>query len=208
MKTVDLAAWNRRRHYEFFRGYLNPFFNICFELDVTLFLERIRREERPFFLSFLHAVVKTANGIEAFRLRIRGEEVVIHDVAHPNFTLMTDAGVFRFFTAPFEADRDVFVRRTAAAMEEGKKTVYVGDEVGVDDLYYVSSMPWMSFTAIEHPVSGVKDDSVPRLTWGRYRPSEGRDVIPFSVAANHALMDGADVAAFAAALQNHLDVAA
>lgn len=205
MRKIDLSTWNRRSHFAFFHTYANPFFNLCFDLDVTRFLARIREEGRPFFLSFLHAVVMAANATEPFRLRIRGDEVVLHDVVHPTFTMMTDAGVFRFFTAPFTSDRDTFVARTREAMETARKTIYVADEDGVDDLYYVTSMPWLSFTAVEHPVSGRKDDSVPRLTWGKHRETEGRETIPFSVAAHHALMDGQDVAKFAQTLQQHLD---
>jgi len=205
MKKIDLDTWNRRPHYEFFRRYQNPFFNVCFELDVTAFLRRIKAKGQPFFLTFLHAAVTASNRTEAFRLRLRGAEVVLHDTVHPAFTMMTDAGVFRFFTAPFTERLDDYLKTTEAAMEEAKKTVYVADEDGVDDLLYVTSMPWLVFTAVEHAMPGTADDSVPRLTWGKHHEVGGLTMIPFSVAAHHALVDGADVARFARTLQELLD---
>lgn len=205
MKTIDLNAWNRRAHYELFRNYREPFFNVCFELDLTAFLARIKAEGRPFFLSFTRAATAAANAVEAFRLRIRGDRVVLHDACRPSFTMMTDAGVFRFLTVPYDEDEKTFVAEAERLAEAARTSVSVADEPGVDDLYFITSMPWIAFTAVEHAMPGNPDDSFPRLTWGKYHAVGGRTVIPFSVAAHHALVDGKDVGAFAEALQTILD---
>jgi chloramphenicol O-acetyltransferase len=205
MKTVDLATWNRRRHFELFRSYAQPFFNVCFELDVTRFLLRNKAAGRPFFLAFLHAVMTSVNATEAFRLRLRGDEVVLHDTVHASFTMMTDQQVFRFVTVPHDPDADAFIAAAARISDAGRSDVTVADVLGVDDLVFVSSMPWMTFTSVQHAMPGNKDDSFPRLTWGKYHETGATIVIPFSVAAHHALVDGADVAAFAATLQRRLD---
>ncbi|MDP3130443.1 MAG: chloramphenicol acetyltransferase [Bacillota bacterium] len=201
MKTIDLSCWNRRKHFELFKTYRQPFFNVCFELDLTTFLPAIKAEGKAFFLSFVHAVMKAANRTEALRLRIRGEEVVLHERVRPSFTMMTDAGVFRFVTVSYDDDQDTFLRRAVDTVEAAKTDVSIADEPGVDDLVFITSMPWLSFTAIEHAMPGHPDDSFPRLTWGKYREVSGRIMIPFSVAAHHALVDGSDVGAFAATLQ-------
>ncbi len=201
MKTIELSGWNRRKHYELFKTYRQPFFNVCFDLDLTRFLPSVKTAGQPFFLSFVHAVMKAANRTEALRLRIRGEEVVLHDVVRPSFTMMTDEGVFRFLTVPYEDDPEGFLRRAADTVEAAKKAVDVADEPGVDDLVFLTSMPWISFTSVEHAMPGHPDDSFPRLTWGKYHDVAGRIVIPFSVAAHHALVDGQDVGFFAAELQ-------
>lgn len=205
MKTIDLDGWNRRAHYELFKSYREPFFNVCFELDLTAFLARIKSERRPFFLAFTHAATAAANAVEAFRLRLRGDTVVLHDVCRPSFTMMSDAGVFRFLTVPYLEDEKAFVAEAARLAEAARKSVSVADEPGVDDLYFITSMPWVTFTAVEHAMPGHPDDSFPRLTWGKYRDVGGRILIPFSIAAHHALVDGQDVGAFAETLQKLLD---
>ncbi|MCK7486623.1 MAG: CatA-like O-acetyltransferase [Bacillus subtilis] len=118
---------------------------------------------------------------------------------------MTDAGVFRFVTVPYEDDLGAFLKQGAAIVEAAKKDVSVTDEPGKDDLVFLTSMPWLTFTSVEHAMPGNPDDSFPRLTWGKYRDVAGKILIPFSVAAHHALVDGADVGAFAATLQAILD---
>lgn len=205
MKTIDLSVWNRRKHFDLFKTYRQPFFNVCFDLDLSIFLPRIKAEGKSFFLSFVHAVMKAANQTEALRLRIRGEEVVLHDVVRPSFTMMTDAGVFRFVTVAYDDDPKTFLKNAENTVEAAKKAVSVSDEPGIDDLVFLTSMPWLTFTSIEHAMPGNQDDSFPRLTWGKYHEGSGRIVIPFSVAAHHALVDGADVGTFASIIQNLLN---
>ncbi len=35
MKKLDLANWNRRTHFDFFKGYDQPFFGITAEINIT-----------------------------------------------------------------------------------------------------------------------------------------------------------------------------
>ncbi|MFA5007146.1 MAG: CatA-like O-acetyltransferase [Candidatus Izemoplasmatales bacterium] len=205
MKTIDPNTWNRRAHYELFKNYRDPFFNVCFDLDLTAFLARIKAEGKPFFLSFTRVATAAANAVEAFRLRLRGDAVVLHETCRPSFTMMTDKGVFRFLTVPYHEDEATFIATAERLSEIARKSVSVADEPGVDDLYFITSMPWVSFTAVEHAMPGNPDDSFPRLTWGKYRDVLGRTLIPFSVAAHHALVDGQDVGAFAETMQRLLD---
>ncbi len=205
MKTIDLDLWKRREHFALFRTYKQPFFNVCLELDLTAFLIRSHESGRPFFLSFLYAVMVAVNRTEALRLRIRGETVVAHETVHASFTMMTDAGVFRFITVRFREDVEAFIAAATAAMAAARSDISVADEPGVDDLVFISSVPWIAFTAVEHAMPGNADDSFPRITWGKYHEEGGKTVIPLSVAVHHALADGQDIGAFVQTLQALLD---
>jgi chloramphenicol O-acetyltransferase len=188
-----------------FKTYKDPFFGVTFALDLTRFLLFSKQEGRPFFLHFLHVVLQAVNETEALKLRIREEEVVLHDVVHASYTLMTEEHVFRFVTVLYHQDLDTFLRQAQAGAVAAKTEVDVSDKDGVDDLVYVSSVPWLSYTAIRHAMPGNKNDSFPRLTWGKYTTKDDVTTMPFSVDAHHALMDGYDVALFAKRLQDLLD---
>lgn len=205
VKTIDQTTWSRRPHFELFRTYKDPFFGITFSLDLSRFLFRSKQEGRPFFLHLLHVVLRAVNETEALRLRIRGEDVVLHDVVHASYTLMTQEHVFRFVTAMYHPDLEVFLLQAKKGAEAAKKEVDVSDKEGVDDLVFVSSLPWMSYTSVRHAMPGFKDDSFPRFTWGKYETKDGITTLPFSVDAHHALVDGYDVAMFAKRIQELLD---
>lgn len=205
MKHVDLSTWSRKNHFELFRHYKDPFFGITVALDLTKFLPRVKQAGQTFFFAFLHAVLEAANDCEALKLRIRGDAVVLHDTVHASYTLMTEEGVFRFQTAVYHKDRGTFLKHASEDAVTAAKTVDVSDKVGVDDLIYVSSIPWIAYTAVRHAMPGNQDDSFPRLTWGKYETHDGITTIPFSVDAHHALVDGHDVAMFVKRLQEVLD---
>ncbi len=205
MGKIDLANWNRSKHYELFRTYKQPFFNLTFRLDLTRFLPRIKAQGYPFFLTFLHVVLTASNQVESLRLRLREDGVFLHDRVHASYTLMTNAGVFRFFTAHYQDDLESFLYQTIERAEAAKSTIDVSDEQGVDDLVFVTSMPWVAFTSVEHAMPGHPLDSFPRLAWGKYERAGEKIEIPFSISCHHALVDGQDIGAFVVHLQTLLD---
>ena len=55
--------------------------------------------------------------------------------------------------------------------------------------FFVSSLPWLSYTQIQHPCVSA-DDSNPRLSWGKFTEENGKVMLPVSLMFNHALADG------------------
>ncbi|MEW8968314.1 tetratricopeptide repeat protein [Exiguobacterium alkaliphilum] len=204
MRQIDIDTWPRKKHYEFFKAFAAPHFNVTATLDVTKLHTHAKTTGQSFFKLFLYGVVKTANTIPEFRYRMRGETVVEHDVVHPSFTVMMDGDVFNFCTVSFKESFPAFMETVAARMEEAKRNVYVGDEES-DDLLFITSVPWVSFTSISHPINDEKHDSVPRIAWGKFTATGDRMMIPLSVQAHHALVDGVHVGRFYEALQTWLD---
>jgi chloramphenicol O-acetyltransferase type A len=76
------------------------------------------------------------------------------------------------------------------AMEKVKKNIILSDEPGEDDLLYMTSIPWISFTSMAHPIQMNPVDSIPRIAWGKYFEENGRMKLPFSIQMHHALADG------------------
>ena len=68
---------------------------------------------------------------------------------------------------------------------------------------FVSALPWLPYTQIKAPAPG-RDESNPRIFWGRYTRREGRWELPVSLFVNHALADGVHLARFYQALEGEL----
>ena len=64
------------------------------------------------------------------------------------------------------------------------------DEQGRDDYLFLSAMPWVSFTGVQHAMHYHPGDSVPRITWGKFFEQNEKVLMPVSVQAHHALVDG------------------
>ena len=63
-------------------------------------------------------------------------------------------------------------------------------------MVFISSLPWLHYSALMQPVAGG-DESNPRITWGKYEEdSSGKVLLPVTLLAHHALVDGIHLAQF------------
>ena len=205
MKLINIDNWNRKDHYNYFKQLNYPHFNICANLDITSFYKHIKENQIPFFISMLFASIKAANNIKEFRYRIREDMVVEHETISPSFTVMTEGEVFSFCTAKYIDQFKNFEISTSKEIRKVKSNVSIKDEPGRDDLLYITSIPWVSFTSITHPIQMSPVDSIPRITWGKYFEENGKIKLSFSVQAHHALVDGIHVGKYYNAIQEILN---
>ncbi|MFT5871282.1 MAG: chloramphenicol O-acetyltransferase type A [Clostridium sp.] len=205
MKFIDMENWKRKDHYNYFKQLNYPHFNICGNIDITRFYTYIKEQESSFFISMLYASTKTANSIKEFRFRIREDKVLEHETVSPSFTVMTESDVFSFCTVKFKDGFNDFKTNTSEEIQKSKNNVSILDEPGRDDLLYITSIPWISFTNITHPIQMNPVDSIPRISWGKYFEESGKIKLPLSVQAHHALVDGIHVGQYFSTIQEILD---
>ena len=80
-----------------------------------------------------------------------------------------------------------------------------GIKLWCDDCLYLSAIPWLCFTGLTHAENLDRDDAIPRISWGSWFWLGDRLLLPFSVQAHHALVDGVHLGQFIDALQKKLD---
>ena len=83
MKFLDINAWNRKQHFEHFKGLQDSNFGVTANVDVTRAYQKAKESNIPFFVFYLHACMQAINSIENFKYRIiENDKVVIRDVIH------------------------------------------------------------------------------------------------------------------------------
>lgn len=209
-QPFDIMSSPRREHFELFRSFEIPFFNVCADVDVTALRKLCRFSEAPsFFAASLYLSMTALNDEPVFRLRLRDSDppVVCHDVVHASATVLLDDDSFAFSDIPFHRSFEQFAAGCQAGIEAARsRPVKLAAQPDRDDLVYYTVLPWVSFTSFAHARRLGRDDSVPRIAVGRYRPeSNGRWLMPVSIEAHHALADGLHVGRFFEQLQKLLD---
>lgn len=203
---IDLETWPRKVHYEHFRTFDCPRWDLCGELDLTRFRARCKAEGFPVHHALIHAVTESVNAQEAFRYRIRGQEVVLHSRVHPRFTDMDKGSeLFKLVTVDFLEDRKGFVASAQAQAASQVEPFPPESKEERDDLVYLTCVPWLSFTRISHAWNLSKDDGVPRIAWGKFTVKDGHVTVAFAVEANHCFVDGLHMARLFEDLQARLD---
>ncbi len=206
-RRLDLDTWNRREHFAFYRGYDNPYFNICAPVDVTRLLERCRSEGGPsFFLASLWASLTAVNEIEELRYRIRGDDVVVHEIVHGGSTVLVPDGTFRFGYFDYNPDFERFAGDASAVLERVRARMGpLEARPERDDMIHHSIIPWVAFTSFSHARRWGTEDSVPKVVFGRHHREGDIDRMPVSIEVHHALVDGRHVGRFFERFQHHLE---
>lgn len=205
MKKIEFANAHRKKHFEFFHAMNHPHFNVTVPVDISKYAPFIASNKLSFSYPFIYFLSRTANEIKEFRWRIRGDEVIEHEIVHPSFTVSTQAtDVFSFCTVPFKYEAQAFIRDARAVSEAMQADPNLEDEAGRDDYLFLSALPWLRFTSMQHAMQEHPGDSVPRISWGKYYSTEGKTLIPVSVQVHHALVDGRHVGAYFELLEAQL----
>ena len=191
MKKVVFENEHRKKHFDFFSGMNHPHFNLTANVDVTAFLTFAKSTKLPINFSLVYVLARAANEIKEFRWRIRGEEIFEHQTVQPSFTVPTDeADVFSFCTVSYDHRASTFIAEAKKMQGAMRSNPSIEDEPGRDDYLFMSAIPWVSFTSVQHAMHYHPHDSVPRISWGKFFEQNGKQLMPVAVQAHHALVDG------------------
>lgn len=195
-RTIDLDTWRRREHFLLFRDYDRPHFSITAAVDVSACYEASRGGEgTSFTLAMLFAAMTAANAVEAFRLRLREDRAWCHDAVGIGCTVARPDRTFGFSYFTHETSFARFAADGEREMERARTGATLGDEREADDAtLHATVLPWIRFTSFTNAMR--RDDSVPKLTFGKRYAEGGAWYVPVCVEVHHALVDGIDVGDF------------
>lgn len=210
-RIIDLETWPRREQYDLYRDLDFPYFSMTADVDVTEMRELVRRLGDSFTSAVSYAIGRAANEVAEFRQRMhrrdgQSDEIREYAIVHPSITVLGDGGQFRFCVLPYAEDFDTFREQARPRIEEAKRAPSLWIAPDREDFLFMTSIPWIRFTAMTHPVPLDPACSVPRIAWGQFREdSDGRIRMPLNVQAHHAMIDGLHLGRFYARLQEILN---
>ncbi|MDO4467251.1 MAG: CatA-like O-acetyltransferase [Bacillota bacterium] len=207
MKKINIETWNRKEIFDFFSPISNPFYMVTFRQDVTDLYNYVKEKNLSFYYSMCYLVTKAMNQVDAFQYVIQEQEVYKIEGRNPSFTdLKENAEVFHIVTMKLEGTIDEFCLRAKETSENQKGFIDMNAET--EDLLYISCLPWLDITGITNErdllAPNAKDDSVPRIAWGKYVEENGRKVLGISLEVNHRLIDGVHIGMFAQKLSEEI----
>lgn len=204
MKHIDMETWARRKQYEMFEEMELPYFNICSNVDVRELKNYCKKKHRSFFKSILYFVAKVVNEIPELKTRIRNDGIVEYSKVNPSFTILGEDELFGFAKAEYTENYEVFYREVEEGMERVKNNVTPDFDADVDNEFYLTTIPWVSFTSIQHPMHIKQKDCIPRIALGKYFEDREKLMMPVALQAHHGLVDGLHAGKFFMKLEEYL----
>ncbi len=194
-RVVDMTDDPRRAQFDYFRGMADPYFSVTVPCDITPLRAAVEANKLPFFLTLLHCAVNAANDVPQLRRRIRDGAVVEYDRCLSSHTVALENGSYCYCTLDCTKPLAEFLPYAETAVARAVAAPALDDGDDPDELFFVSSLPWLRFTALTLPVPNPPDSNV-RLTFGKFYEQDGKTLLPLDIKVNHALADGRHIAAF------------
>jgi chloramphenicol O-acetyltransferase type A len=201
----------RRDRFEFFDRMENPAVNLCFTLDLPDLRPWCKREGLPPFHVMLCAVLRAVLAVENFRYRVFEGEVIRIERLLPSFTVANQHGDLNLARFDWTDDVREFAARGVRAREEASSMTALNTRDrtlsprDAKDRVFVTCIPWLDFTSIQHPVMLLSEPDIPSLAWGRFRDTPNGLQVPFSVQAHHGFVDGYHIHLLAQRIAAELD---
>lgn len=202
MRIVEMDRWPRREHFHLFSEMEFPHINLCVQVDITDLWENRGRAGTSPTIILAYVIAKAANRVPELRQRIRGEQVVEHDVVHPLITVLGDDDIFGVTSLVYDPRFATFAAnagdRITKAKENPSLTAFPHDQEGKverDDLLSMTVLPWLAFTAFSL-TRRPQVDTIPLLAWGKLVDVGDQHLLPFFVNFHHALVDGLHIGLF------------
>lgn len=207
LRPIDLDRWARREHFEHYHRRVPCSWEMTVELDVTAFVDAVRRAGARTYASQLWAIATVVNRHEEFRMQLLDDgSPGVWDVVHPMFTVFhPETETFSALAVPYDDDPRRFHDAAAATIERHRDdTRMFPQEDRPANLFDVSTIPGTSFTGFALHIADLGDHLLPITTIGRYRTVDGRTLMPFAFQINHAAADGFHGSRFTTELQELL----
>lgn len=187
----------RRDRFELFNQMESPAVNLSFTMDLPDFRPWCREQGLPPFHVLLCAVLRAILKVENFRYRVLGSEVIRIDGVTPSYTVVNEHNDLNFAQFEWTDDLREFVARSLVARDEASSMTVLNEKYRSmspresKNQVFVTCIPWLDFSSIQHPMASLGAPDIPSLAWGKFRDSsEGRLQLPFSVQAHHGFVDG------------------
>jgi chloramphenicol O-acetyltransferase type A len=205
-QIIDVEHWDRREQFHFFKDFDNPFFGFTADMDVTRLYGFCHEHQFTFSLVYLYCSQLVVNGIPELRYRIRDGKVWDYPHISAGSTVLKDNQVFTFCHLEYMTDLRAFLdyANSKVASCKAPETPLGDHDDDLDQIYY-SIIPWIHFHAVVHPRNIAAGDSVPAITFGKMIESAGKRMMPVSIEAHHALLDGVHLGIYYQRLQNYFD---
>lgn len=184
--------FERKEYFEFFSNFQSPFLNLTWEMELDDFSHECKKRNISRFQWLIYNLCRSLLTIDAFmwRLDSQGNPVRIANLA-PSYTVLNNQKNFNFTSFNYDPHWPIFLESSLKSKAEAEGAMkLLKDESGRIDYIFITTIPWMRFSSIQHPIFDSKRVHIPSFAFGAFKQSDGRINFPFSVQAHHGFVDG------------------
>lgn len=207
MQPIDLDSWPRKQHFELFKNFTQPYFNVCVQLDAKTLFSYCKAQRISFFQAYVYCTLKACHAYEPIMLRIIKQTPWLLTSTRASVVELDEEECFIFSYFDYMDSFKEFSAHSEKVSKQAKSNPLFSDAFanteGQADLIHISVLPWLNFSAFSHAFSEGQSLGIPKFVFGQYNKHSG--TMPLAIDVHHSLMDGLHVARFIKILQTEID---
>ena len=194
--AINVEQWVRKNHFNFYRDFQDPNFNICFSMDITSAYQFAKQHQLSPFLVLMYLSSQACNSVEAFKIRMDKQKLpYLVSQVEPSVTVAEKDGLFNFCNMEHHPELTSFININSKCVEASLAAEPLADIDNKDNQIFYSVVPWLNFTGYKH-VKGSEYLDTPRIVFGKIEHNNGMATMPVSVELHHAIADAIDIAKY------------
>ena len=202
--TIDIGRWNRKNHFNFYKDFPDPNFNICFSLDITTAYQFAKSHQLSPFLVLMYLSSRACNSVEAFRIRLNKQnKPYLINCVQPSATVANADGIFNFCNMEHHESLTMFIDTNSKLVDASLNAEPLAVVENKDYQIFYSITPWLNFTSYKH-AKGAGFFDIPRIVFGKIDTTNEKIAMPVSIELHHAIADAIDIAKYEQSFTEHM----
>jgi len=207
MQPIDFDSWPRKQHFELFKNFTQPYFNVCVQLNAQTLFNYCKAQNISFFQAYVYCTLKACFAYEPIMLRITEFKPWLLTSIRASVVELDEDECFVFSYFDYMGSFKEFSANSEKVSKQSKSKPLFSDAFasteGQADLIHISVLPWLNFSAFSHAFSEGQSLGIPKFVFGQYNKHSG--TMPLAIDVHHSLMDGLHVARFIKILQTEIN---
>lgn len=189
---VDLSRWARKEHFAVFQSFAQSTINQTVNLDITDLLKHIKVVGWKFYPTIISIISDVVNRHTEFRMAMKDDELVIWKEVYPSYTIFhNETETFSSLWSHYDGNMERFQKTYSEDVARyGNNLSYWPKGESPDNIFFVSAIPWVTFTSFNVNVANMKNFFAPMFTFGKYYEQDGKTLLPLAVQVHHSVCDG------------------
>lgn len=194
--SVDLSRWARKEHFEVFQSFAECTINQTVLIDITALLKQIKERGWKFYPTIIFLLAKVVNRHAEFRMAMKNDKPIVWNEVYPSYTIFhNETETFSSLWSHYDGNIQHFQNLYSEDVARyGNNLAYWPKGESPENVFFVSAIPWVTFTSFNMNVAHMRNFFTPMFTFGKYEEQDGKVVLPLAVQVHHAVCDGFHVA--------------
>lgn len=196
--AIDMESWNRKEHFEYYMNTVRCSYSVVVNVDITMLRKKIKAIGVKDYITQIYVLSSVVNKCPEFRMSLdENGQLGCWDVVNPLYTVLhKEKETFSSIWTPYDGSFEKFYTSCISDIDEFGTGAFSPKPNCPGNIFTVSSVPWIDFSAFNINVFSEGTYLLPIFTIGKYIEDNGKILMPLAIQVHHAVCDGLHVGRF------------